>query len=61
MEEISEVSKTKFMAVIRNNQLKWRHHILYISSNISKGLGEIIKARKCLNTNALRNLYYAFV
>ena len=30
-EEISEVSKTKFLGVIIDNKLKWQHHIAYIS------------------------------
>ena len=60
-EEISEVSKTKFLGVIIDNKLKWQHHIMYISSKISKGLGVILKARKFLNTDSLKNLYYAFV
>ena len=60
-EEISEVSKTKFLGVIIDNKLKWQHHIAYISSKISKGIGIIIKARKFLSTSSLRNLYYSFI
>ena len=60
-EKNSEVSKTKFLGVIIENKLKWQHHIMYISSKISKGLGVILKARKILNTESLKNLYYAFV
>ena len=55
-EEISEVSKTKFLGVIIDNKLKWQHLIMYISSKISKGLGVILKARKFLNTDSLKNL-----
>ena len=44
-EEISEVFKTKFLSVIIDNKLKWQHHIAYISSKISKGIGIIIKER----------------
>ena len=60
-EEILEVSKTKFLGVIIDNKLKWRNHITYISSKISKGIGIIIKARKFLSTSSLRNLYYSFI
>ena len=60
-EEISEVSKTKFLGVIIDNKLKWQHHIAYISSKISKEIGIIIKARKFLSTSSLRNLYYSFI
>ena len=56
-EEISEESKTKFLGVIIDNKLQWQHHIAYISSKISKGIGITIKARKFLSTSSLRNLY----
>ena len=59
-EEISEFSKTKFFGVIIDNKPKWQHHIMYIFSKISKGLGVINKALKFLNTDSLKN-YYAFV
>ena len=55
---IEEVSETKFLGVIIDNGLKWKKHIQYTSKKISKGIGMIIKARHCLNTNALITLYY---
>ena len=36
-------------------------HIQYTSKKISKGIGMIIKARHCLNKNALITLYYSFI
>ena len=58
---IEEVSETKFLGVVIDNGLKWKKHIQYTSKKISKGIGMIIKARHCLNKNALRTLYYSLI
>ena len=58
---IEDVSETKFLGVIIDNGLKWKKHIQYTSKKITKGIGIIIKARHCLNKNALITLYYSFI
>ena len=44
-QNIEQVSKSKFLGVIIDEQLNWKEHILYISNKISKAIGVIIKAR----------------
>ena len=58
---IGEVTSTKFLGVIIDNRLNWKEHIIYISGKISKGIGIILKARKHLDKDALKTLYYSFV
>ena len=58
---IGEVRKTKFLGVIIDNRLNWKDHITYISGKFSKGSGIILKARKHLDKDALKTLYYSFV
>ena len=59
-ETIKRDHKTKFLGVILDEKLTF-FHILYIKGKIAKGLGIICKARKLLNAQTLRTLYYCFV
>ena len=52
---------TKFLGVIIDNKLKWSTHILYIRKKIAKGIGILLKARKCFNNETLLSLYHTFV
>ena len=58
---IAEVTETKFLGVIIDNKLKWSTHILYIRKKIAKGIGILLKARKCFNNETLLSLYHTFV
>jgi len=60
-EKIYEVPKTKFLGIYIDNKLNWKDHISYISGKIARGIGMLIKARKCLDKTTLRNLYYTFI
>ena len=53
--------ETKFLRVIKDNKLTWKSHIQNTVKKISKGVGIIIKARHCLNKNALITLYHSFI
>ena len=50
---ITEVTETKFLVVIIDNKLKWSTHVLYIRIKIAKGIGILLKARKCFNNETL--------
>ena len=58
---ITRVSSIKFLGVILDEQLKWKEHINYIKSKISKCLGIFTKAKKVLNKTSLVQLYYSFM
>jgi hypothetical protein len=60
-EIIENVNSSKFLGVILDNKLCWSEHIAYIKGKISRNLGIVCKARKVLNQDSLKNLYYAFI
>ena len=58
---ISKLSNIKFLGVILDDQLKWKTHISYIKSKVSKCIGILLKAKKYLNKSTLTQLYYSFL
>ena len=44
---IDEVDYTKFLGVYLGNEINWKKYISYISRKVARGIGLIIKARKC--------------
>ena len=58
-----EVHETKFPGVFIDtcNKLSWKPHISYICTEVAKGIGVILKARKVLDLETLSTLYYTFV
>ena len=58
---IDEVQYTRFLGIYIDNKLNWKKHIAYISGKVSRGIGIILKARKVLNSDALKSLYFSFV
>ena len=59
--KIEQTFQTKFLGVIIDSQLTWKHHISYICGKIAKGIGIIIKARKLFDQETLVTLYYSFI
>ena len=60
-QKIIYTTKTKFVGVVIDHKLNWKDHISYISGKIARGLGVIIKAKKCFNKTAMLGLYYSFI
>ena len=58
---IDKERNTKFLGVFIDDKLSWKKHIDHISKKISRGIGIICKARRVLNVNALKTLYYSFI
>ena len=56
-----EVQYTRFLGIYMDNKLNWKKHIAYISGKVSRGIGIILKARKVLNSDALKSLYFSFM
>ena len=55
---IERVTHTKFLVAIIDEKLTRRNHVNYISTEIAKGIGILIKPRFCLNRETLLSLYY---
>ena len=58
---ISEVNETKFLGLIIDNNLQWSAHKQYISRNISKSIGVMVKARKVFEQNTLLTLHNSLI
>jgi hypothetical protein len=55
------VTQTKFLGIILEHTLSWKSHIIYLSKKIAKSIGILSRARKFLNSDSLRQLYYSFL
>ena len=58
---VDHINNTKFLGVIIGSKLNWAAHILYIRSKISKSIGILLKIRKFLQNNTMRNMYFTFM
>ena len=54
---IEQKKSAKYLAVILDNQMKWKDHIGHISLKVSKAIGMIKYAKKVISTNFLKKLY----
>ena len=57
---IEVLKETKFLGIILDNKLSWKPHIAYTTKKLSKSLGILSRARKFLNQDILKQLYYSF-
>ena len=60
-EIIAEVTSSNFLGVIIDDKLNWKDHVSFVCRKVARGLGVIIKARKVLRNESLKNLYYSFI
>ena len=58
---ITEVSESKFLGVIVDNNLNWNSHIRYIADKISKSSSIMRYLRYSFPTNILKTLYMSLV
>ena len=49
--KINQIQYTKFLGVTVDSKLTWKNHIAEIENKISKNIGVISRASKCLKTN----------
>lgn len=59
--EIERVYVTKFLGVLIDHKLNWKHHIENICTKISRNTSILYKASKVLSTNSLRSLYCTLI
>ena len=59
--ESDNVSKTKFLDVIINENLTWEDRIALVKTKVSKNIGVIRKIRNNLPRNTLLLLYYTLI
>ena len=59
--KISEVTNTKFLGVIIDNNLTWRYHIDHLCSKAAKNMGILRKLRPVLDNDTMVTMYYSFI
>jgi hypothetical protein len=59
--QIDIVTHTKFLGLILDNCLSWKHHLIHLSNKLSKSIGILARARKFLNKDTLKQLYFSFL
>ena len=58
---IERVRQFKFLGYQLDEKLSWNSHISMISSKVAKNIGLLLKLRKVLDSNTLRNLYFSII
>ena len=51
----------KYLGVLINENLSWKHHINYIAKKISKGIGIITRLRHLVPRTTLLNIYRSLI
>ena len=51
----------KLLGVILDSKMSWKAHIEYISTNISKGIGILVRARQLLLRDSLLTLFNSLI
>ena len=58
---IKEKEYIKYLGVLIDSTLSWKHHVSNISKKISRSIGIMYKLRPFLPLNVLKNVYYSLV
>ena len=58
--EIERVPSIISLGVLTDEHLTWKEHITVIENKISKNLGLLYRAKRVLDNNALKKLYFSF-
>ena len=58
---IDRVESTRFLGVLLDSKLTFKHHISHIRSKVAKGIYILGRARKFFDEITLKDLYYAFI
>ena len=58
---IKQKDYIRYLGVILDNKLNWKHHNKHINMKISKGIGILPKMRNFVPIQILRKLYFAFI
>ena len=51
----------KYLGVMVDSHLNWKHHIQSITTKISRSIGLMYRLRDFVNLNVLKNLYYCLI
>ena len=58
---INEKEYIKYLSVLVDSSLKWKHHISTLAKKISRAIGIMYKLRPFLPLNVMKNVYYGLL
>ena len=58
---IMQKRSIKYLGVLIDSSLNWKDHIHELSKKISRGIGILLKLRKCVSTQILLQFYYSII
>ena len=58
---ISRETSIKFLGILLDENLTWKHHNKMIENKVSKSIGIMYKARLILNRRSLKFIYFSFI
>ena len=58
---INEKESIKYLGVIIDSSLSWKHHIIKLTKTIPRAIGIMYKLRPFIPVNVMKNIYYSLV
>ena len=58
---INEKEYIKYLGVLVDSSLNWKHHISTLAKKISRAIGIMYKLRPLLPLNVMKNVYYSLI
>ena len=58
---IKRITSVKYLGALIDEHLTWKEHITVIENKVSKNLGILYRARRVLDSTALKNWYFSFI
>ena len=58
---LNEKECIKYLGVIIDSSLSWKHHIVSLSKKISRAIGIMYKLRPILPLSVMKNVYYSLI
>ena len=59
--EIKRITLIKYLGVLIDDHLTQKEHVILTENKVSKNLGLLYRARRVLDSTALKNLYFSFI
>ena len=60
-EQIEEKENTKYLGILIDNKLSWKHHINHVNLKVTRGIAILYKLRRYVSNDTLRMLFFSFV